>query len=29
MAENFAGKLKQATLATKDDIADFLKKGIF
>ena len=27
--EYFAAKLKQAKLATKDDIANFLKKDIF
>ena len=29
MRENFAAKLKQAKLATKDDIADFAKKTNF
>ena len=29
MAENFAARLKQAKLATKDDIADFVENACF
>ena len=29
MAEDFAARLKQAKLATKDDIADFVEKTCF
>ena len=29
MAENFAARLKQAKLATKDDITDFVENACF